>query len=191
MTMKLRIAIETTKARIEHHKEKLEAYRAEVEAALKRGDDDDFYIALHNHEIIGVELRMLEGQLFTLEGIAAEEDATESTPETKQEETTAEHQEPEKKPVKKAKPLNPAKFSPIAVYLDGGAEQLSKELANLDIQELKDIIREYSLDKTGNYRRWKDRERLVDLIMRRSEAKATRGDVFRIFTSEKKNAYTA
>ena len=85
---------------------------------------------------------------------------------------------------------NPAAFSPITVYLEGGNELLKTRLAELDIEQLKDIIYEYSLDTTQKYKKWKDVDKLTDLILRRAEQKATRGDVFRVFTSHEGNPYT-
>lgn len=60
----------------------------------------------------------------------------------------------------------------------GGDLLLQKELERLDTAELKQVIREHSFDSSRLAGKWKNRQRLIDLIIRRTMALNSKGNVF-------------
>ena len=60
----------------------------------------------------------------------------------------------------------------------GGEVLLQSELERLDTAELKQVIREYSFDSSRLAGKWKNRQRLIDLIVRRTMALNSKGNVF-------------
>ena len=53
------------------------------------------------------------------------------------------------------------------------------------IEQLKSIVSEHLLDVTGNARKWKTREKLVELIIERVESRAKQRGVFRRYGEPK------
>ena len=51
-------------------------------------------------------------------------------------------------------------------------------LDSLDIEDLHNLIRRHGMDTARRTTKWKDAERLKELIMDRAKARATQGDVF-------------
>ena len=60
-----------------------------------------------------------------------------------------------------------------------GEEALRSRLEGLGIDALKDIVSAYALDPKRLAMRWKSAERLADLIVSASLARARKGDAFR------------
>jgi len=71
----------------------------------------------------------------------------------------------------------PAKLDPFAL-LESGEAVLSRELAKLSVDELKDIVSEYGMDASRLALKWKDRQRLEALIIDATRRKASHGDAF-------------
>lgn len=82
------------------------------------------------------------------------------------------------KPSKQAARRNPGRFDPMAVYRERSTD-LAHRLDELNVEELKDLIAEHGMDRTKLAMKWKDRQRLVELITRTVESRAQKGDVFR------------
>lgn len=72
---------------------------------------------------------------------------------------------------------SPAKLDPFHL-LELGEDTLSKELQQLNIEELKDIVSEYGMDTSRLALKWKDRERLESLIIEATKRKSSRGEAF-------------
>ena len=77
----------------------------------------------------------------------------------------------------------PAVLDPIAV-IEEGEDVLFKQLSNLTDKELKDIIADYGMDPSKLAMKWKNRDRLIDLIIYTSHRRASKGDAFRDLTDE-------
>ena len=60
-----------------------------------------------------------------------------------------------------------------------GEAGLKVELSRLTEKQLKDIIAEYGMDQSKLAMKWKDKNRLIDLITETSVRRAKKGDVFR------------
>lgn len=71
----------------------------------------------------------------------------------------------------------PAKLNPF-VLLESGEAVLSEELSKLSIEELKDVVSEYGLDISRSALKWKDRQRLEDLIMSATKRRSSHGNAF-------------
>jgi hypothetical protein len=71
-----------------------------------------------------------------------------------------------------------AVLDPPGVYSEG-EEVLRARLQELDLEQLRDIIAEYSMDPDRLAMKWKTPERLVQRILEVSRGRATKGDAFR------------
>ena len=71
-----------------------------------------------------------------------------------------------------------AVLDPIKLTEDGDP-YLREKLEKLSEKELKDIIADYGMDPSKLAMKWKDRDRLIQLIMETSARRATKGDAFR------------
>ena len=72
----------------------------------------------------------------------------------------------------------PGVLDPFTVYKDG-ADTLRAALGKLDIERLKDIVAEHGMDSAKVAAKWKDTERLVDLIVSTVSSRARKGEAFR------------
>lgn len=84
---------------------------------------------------------------------------------------------PSTAPPKKKNRRDPAKLDPFAL-LEQGEEVLAGQLAELSVEELKDIVSEYGMDSSRLALKWKDRIRLETLIIDTTKRKASRGNAF-------------
>lgn len=73
----------------------------------------------------------------------------------------------------------PARIDPIAV-LANGEDELRHRLADLSVEELKDVVAEHGMDHARLALRWRRPERLIDLIVREAQARVEKGDAFRL-----------
>jgi len=69
----------------------------------------------------------------------------------------------------------PAAFDPVQKVRDGEIV-LRDALKNLSLDQLRDIVAEYGMDKRAM--RWVKPERVIDLIVEMSIARASKGDTF-------------
>lgn len=72
----------------------------------------------------------------------------------------------------------PAVMDPFTVWPEG-EEALRKSLANLTVDQLKDIVAEHGMDRSRLAMKWRTPDRLIDLIIETVRARATKGDAFR------------
>lgn len=70
-------------------------------------------------------------------------------------------------------------LDPFTLYEQGGEELLRKELKDLDIDQLKDIVAAHGMDRSRLALRWRTAERLMELIVETVRNRAHKGEVFR------------
>lgn len=86
---------------------------------------------------------------------------------------------PEVKTEKKRKnKRTPAVLDPI-ILAEKDIDELKIKLDELDIEKLKDIVSEFRLDSSRLVMKWKDKERIIEHIVKASISRAEKGDVFR------------
>lgn len=73
---------------------------------------------------------------------------------------------------------DPAVLDPIATIIES-EEVLQNKLQELSEKELKDIIAQYGMDTSKLAMKWKNKQRLIDLIVDVSRARSKKGDAFR------------
>ena len=73
----------------------------------------------------------------------------------------------------------PGPFDPFVIFRDGGESGLRDKLETLDVEALKDIIAEHSMDYDRLAMRWRTPSKLRDRIVERVKALTTKGDAFR------------
>ena len=73
---------------------------------------------------------------------------------------------------------NPPALDPFEVYGEG-EDQLRDTLTAMDIEQLKDIVAGYGLDRARLALKWRKTERLIDLIVDTVKNRTHKGDAFR------------
>ena len=73
---------------------------------------------------------------------------------------------------------DPAVLDPIKLTEEGDIT-LRSQLEGLNEKQLKDIIADFKMDNSKLAMKWKDREKLIQLIMDVSSRRASKGDAFR------------
>lgn len=71
--------------------------------------------------------------------------------------------------------------SPITMFKDLGEAKYRETIEQLSVDELKKVIKNNGLDTANRTRSIKDKNKLVDYIVRRTRERASFGDVFRNF----------
>lgn len=69
-------------------------------------------------------------------------------------------------------------IDPFARYDQGGEAALRRELAALDVDQLKDIVAHYQMDRAKLAMKWQTPERLIDLIVAQTMSRAHKGEAF-------------
>ena len=70
-------------------------------------------------------------------------------------------------------------LDPFSVFAASGGAGLRARLKTLNTEQLKDIVTEHSMNYDKAAMRWKTPPRLIDRIVERVRARATKGDVLR------------
>lgn len=73
---------------------------------------------------------------------------------------------------------DPAVLDPIAMC-EEDEKALESRLNELTDKELKDIIADYGMDPSKLAMKWKDRTRVINLILETARRRANKGDAFR------------
>ena len=73
----------------------------------------------------------------------------------------------------------------IDVYANVGLDGLSLALDKLEIPELRKIIMQNNLDPSKLSHKWKDKEKMIKLILERIAARATKGNAFMNYGHDK------
>jgi hypothetical protein len=71
-----------------------------------------------------------------------------------------------------------AVLDPVELIAQGQG-RLRARLADLDHEQLLDVVAQYGMDPGKLVMKWKDRDRVIDRIIEVSLARATKGDAFR------------
>ena len=71
----------------------------------------------------------------------------------------------------------PAKIDPVSMVREG--RDLRSALAELNVEELKDVVAEFGMDPSKLVMKWKDGPRIMDHIVETSLIRATKGEAFR------------
>lgn len=74
-------------------------------------------------------------------------------------------------------------LDPVGVAKDQGKDALRDRLAELDLEQLRDIISNQVMGPHAM--RWKTRERVIDHIVDLADRRARKGDAFRIPSAER------
>jgi hypothetical protein len=82
------------------------------------------------------------------------------------------------KPNRRGRRRAPSVMDPITV-MERGEAALRSALADLDIEQLKDVVAEHGMDTSKLALKWKSRERLEGLIVSTVRDRLAKGDVFR------------
>jgi hypothetical protein len=73
----------------------------------------------------------------------------------------------------------PAKLDPFKILAESGEHALTVRLAELDQEELRDIVAQYGMDPRRLVMKWKDSERLREHIVTTTVQRSRTGDAFR------------
>ncbi|MCJ7425150.1 hypothetical protein MUP01_12920 [Candidatus Bathyarchaeota archaeon] len=69
-------------------------------------------------------------------------------------------------------------FDISKIYSEEGELALRQRLEQLDLKELKSIVRKHSFDSSRLAEKWKDKDRLIKLILERVSARNEKGQAF-------------
>lgn len=83
-----------------------------------------------------------------------------------------------KKGVRPANRRPPAVLDPVAVVAQG-EEALRNRLAALTLEQLKDIVADYGMDRDRLVMKWRKPDRVIERIVEVSISRAHKGDAFR------------
>jgi len=70
-------------------------------------------------------------------------------------------------------------IDPFQLFDERGEEALRSELAQLAVEQLKDIVAHHGMDTAKLAMKWKTPDRLVSLILDRVRQRSSKGDAFR------------
>lgn len=73
----------------------------------------------------------------------------------------------------------PSVLDPYALARQEGETALRARLANLDVDQLKDLVHDYGMDYDHRAMRWTDQQRLIGRIIERVDFGTTQGSAFR------------
>ncbi|MBF9134736.1 hypothetical protein I0C86_38270 [Plantactinospora sp. S1510] len=82
-------------------------------------------------------------------------------------------------PVRRSGRRAPGVLDPFAVFAERGEAGLRSTLAELDLEQLRDIVAEHGMDHDRLAMKWKDSSRVVDRIIEKVEARTAKGSAFR------------
>lgn len=74
---------------------------------------------------------------------------------------------------------DPAVLDPFKILADDGLSALSARLDALDLEQLRDVVAQFSMDPRRLAMKWKTPERVRDHILQTTELRARKGDAFR------------
>ncbi len=69
-------------------------------------------------------------------------------------------------------------INPYELLLEG-KEVLVNKLKEVELQDLKNIVNYYSMDPSKSFKRWRKRERFINLILEVSALRTNKGNAFR------------
>lgn len=72
----------------------------------------------------------------------------------------------------------PGVLDPFDIFAKGEPE-LRRQLANLTVEQLKDVVSENAIDSSKLALKWRSPDRLIDLIVSTVRARVEKGDAFK------------
>ena len=75
---------------------------------------------------------------------------------------------------------SPAAIDPFEEYRAAGEDLLRQRLEALDLEQMRDIIAQFGMDRSKLAMKWKDRERVLDFVVSTVAHRARKGDAFRL-----------
>jgi hypothetical protein len=79
----------------------------------------------------------------------------------------------------RSKSKEEAALDPFSTFQTRGKEGLRAALIELSIEQLRSIVRQHRFDPSRLSDKWKSRERFIEVICDRVEARSRQGDAFR------------
>jgi hypothetical protein len=73
----------------------------------------------------------------------------------------------------------PAKLDPFKILAESGEHALMAKLADLDREELRDIVAQFGMDPRRLVMKWKDVQRVREHIVATTVQRSRKGDAFR------------
>lgn len=73
----------------------------------------------------------------------------------------------------------PGVLDPFEIFATSGEAALRERLAELDLEQLRDVVAEHGMDHDRLAMRWKDPGRVIDRIVEKVEARSKKGSAFR------------
>jgi hypothetical protein len=82
------------------------------------------------------------------------------------------------KPVVRSHRRAPALLDPFAEF-EKGESLLVDRLAGLDLEQLRDVVAQFGMDRSKLAMKWKDKNRVIGLIVKTVATRTRKGDAFR------------
>lgn len=73
-------------------------------------------------------------------------------------------------------------FDIFQIFADGGDEALRQKLGLLELRDLKRIVSQHGFNPSKLADKWKNKDRLVNLIIKRVTARSDKGKVFKEYS---------
>ena len=73
----------------------------------------------------------------------------------------------------------PAKLDPFKILADGSEPELLARLADLSLEELRDIVAQFGMDPRRLVMKWRDAQRVREHIVVTTAQRSRKGDAFR------------
>lgn len=70
-------------------------------------------------------------------------------------------------------------LDPIELFTLKGEKELKTALLELDVEKLKDVVAQFKFDSSRLVMKWKDKDRIIEHIIKSSQTRAQKGDAFR------------
>lgn len=80
----------------------------------------------------------------------------------------------------------PVDVDVFGIFSQGGEKALRDELSSLELNSLRRIVRQHGLDTSKLAEKWKNKERLINLIIDRVSSRSDKGKVFKDYSSSTK-----
>lgn len=74
---------------------------------------------------------------------------------------------------------SPAVLDPVRVYEEGNESILRRQLQELTVDQLKDIVAEHGMDQAKLVMKWNTPARIIDHILGSARLRSKKGDAFR------------
>lgn len=73
----------------------------------------------------------------------------------------------------------PAKLDPFKIFAESGEHALMAQLADFDLEELRDLVAQFGMDPRRLVMKWKDTQRIREHVVATTAQRSRKGDAFR------------